>query len=86
MNNFETFNAFIVISEYVRRRWLHRRASGMNGSKSRIQGINKLTLQIMKLGDAGVQVHPMAIPIPVDCSYVDKFNPFAAANHNDLSI
>lgn len=41
---------------------------------------------LWKLGDAGVQVCPMAIPIPVDCSYVDKFNPFAAANHNDLSI
>jgi hypothetical protein len=40
----------------------------------------------MKLGDAGVQVCPLAIPIPVDCSSVDKFNPFAAANHNDLSI
>jgi hypothetical protein len=38
----------------------------MNGSKSRIQGINKLTPQIMKLGDAGAQVCPMAIPIPVD--------------------
>jgi hypothetical protein len=58
----------------------------MNGLKSRIQGINKLTLHIMKLGDASVQVCPMAIPIAVDCSYVDKFNPFAVANHNDLSI
>jgi hypothetical protein len=37
----------------------------MNGSKSRIQGINKIDSSDYELGDASVQVCPMAITISV---------------------
>ncbi len=85
MNNFETFNALLSLVNTVRK-CLQRRASGMNGSKSRIQGINKLTLQIMNLVMQVCKFVQWPLQSLWDCSYVDKFNPFAAANHNDLSI
>jgi hypothetical protein len=64
MNNFETFNALLSLVNTVRK-CLNRRASGMNGSKSRIQGINKIDSSDYELGDASVQVCPMAITISV---------------------
>ncbi len=85
MNNFEAFNALLSLVNTSEDGSIEEHLAWMvQNQESR--GINKLTLHIMKLGDASVQVCPMAIPIAVDCSYVDKFNPFAVANHNDLSI